>query len=77
MEARMTEYDYWKIFLRMPKKVTIGDITLMGLKRLPDVSTIFKEPGPDGYSKYCGNSKIIPYICNRWIKAGTIPPIDS
>jgi len=24
----MTEYDYWKIFPRMPKKVTIGDITL-------------------------------------------------
>ena len=23
----MTEYDYWKIFPRMPKKVTIGDIT--------------------------------------------------
>jgi len=24
----MTEYDYWKIFSRMPKKVTIGDITV-------------------------------------------------
>lgn len=24
----MTEYDYWKIFHRMPKKVTIGDITV-------------------------------------------------
>jgi hydroxymethylglutaryl-CoA lyase len=24
----MTEYDYWKIFSRMPKKVTIGDITI-------------------------------------------------
>jgi hydroxymethylglutaryl-CoA lyase len=24
----MTEYDYWKIFPRMPKKVTIGDITI-------------------------------------------------
>ena len=24
----MTEYDFWKIFPRMPKKVTIGDITL-------------------------------------------------
>ncbi|MCG8688072.1 MAG: pyruvate carboxyltransferase [Desulfobacterales bacterium] len=24
----MTEYDYWKIFPRMPKKVTIGDITV-------------------------------------------------
>jgi len=24
----MTEYDYWKIFTRMPKKVTIGDITI-------------------------------------------------
>ena len=23
-----TEYDYWKIFPRMPKKVTIGDITI-------------------------------------------------
>ena len=23
----MTEYDYWKIFPRMPRKVTIGDIT--------------------------------------------------
>jgi hydroxymethylglutaryl-CoA lyase len=25
---RMTEYDYWKIFPRMPRKVTIGDITV-------------------------------------------------
>lgn len=24
----MTEHDYWKIFQRMPKKVTIGDITV-------------------------------------------------
>jgi hydroxymethylglutaryl-CoA lyase len=24
----MTEYDYWKIFPKMPKKVTIGDITV-------------------------------------------------
>lgn len=24
----MTEYDYWKIFPRMPKKVMIGDITI-------------------------------------------------
>ncbi len=24
----MTEYDYWKMFPRMPKKVTIGDITV-------------------------------------------------
>jgi len=24
----MTEYDYWKIFPRMPNKVTIGDITI-------------------------------------------------
>ncbi len=24
----MTEYDYWKIFPRMPEKVTIGDITV-------------------------------------------------
>ncbi len=24
----MTEYDYWKLFPRMPKKVTIGDITI-------------------------------------------------
>jgi len=24
----MTEYDYWKVFPRMPKKVTIGDITV-------------------------------------------------
>jgi hydroxymethylglutaryl-CoA lyase len=24
----LTEYDYWKIFPRMPKKVTIGDITI-------------------------------------------------
>ena len=24
----MTEHDYWKIFPRMPKKVTIGDITI-------------------------------------------------
>ena len=24
----MTEYDYWKLFPRMPKKVTIGDITV-------------------------------------------------
>src|SRR3990172_2249583 len=24
----MTEYDYWKIFTRMPKKVQIGDITV-------------------------------------------------
>ena len=24
----MTEYDYWKIFPRMPKKVMIGDITV-------------------------------------------------
>ena len=23
-----TEYDLWKIFPRMPKKVTIGDITI-------------------------------------------------
>ena len=27
-EKKMTEYDYWKIFPRMPKKVTIGDITV-------------------------------------------------
>ena len=24
----MTEYDYWKIFPRMPKKINIGDITI-------------------------------------------------
>jgi hydroxymethylglutaryl-CoA lyase len=24
----MTEYDYWKVFPRMPQKVTIGDITV-------------------------------------------------
>ena len=24
----MTEYDYWKIFSRMPRRVTIGDITV-------------------------------------------------
>ena len=24
----MTEYDYWKIFPRMPRKITIGDITI-------------------------------------------------
>ncbi|MDD5533326.1 MAG: hypothetical protein PHC52_11050, partial [Syntrophales bacterium] len=24
----MTEYDLWKIFPRMPKKVTLGDITV-------------------------------------------------
>ena len=24
----MTEYDYWKIFPRMPKKVTLADITV-------------------------------------------------
>ena len=24
----MTEYDYWKIFPRMPRKVTVGDITI-------------------------------------------------
>ena len=24
----MTEYDYWKIFPRMPRKVEIGDITI-------------------------------------------------
>lgn len=24
----MTEYDYWKVFPRMPKKITIGDITV-------------------------------------------------
>ncbi len=24
----MTEYDYWKIFPRMPKKITLGDITI-------------------------------------------------
>ena len=24
----MTEYDYWKIFPKMPKKVSIGDITV-------------------------------------------------
>ncbi len=24
----MTEYDYWKVFPRMPRKVTIGDITV-------------------------------------------------
>jgi hydroxymethylglutaryl-CoA lyase len=24
----MTEYDYWKIFPRMPRKVMIGDITI-------------------------------------------------
>jgi hydroxymethylglutaryl-CoA lyase len=24
----MTEYDFWKIFLKMPRKVTIGDITI-------------------------------------------------
>ena len=23
----MNEYDFWKIFPRMPRKVTIGDIT--------------------------------------------------
>jgi hydroxymethylglutaryl-CoA lyase len=27
-EGVMTEYDYWKIFPRMPRKVTIGDITI-------------------------------------------------
>ncbi len=26
--ANVTEYDYWKIFPRMPRKVTIGDITI-------------------------------------------------
>ncbi len=26
--AKATEYDYWKISSRMPKKVTIGDITI-------------------------------------------------
>lgn len=26
--GKMTEYDYWKIFPRMPRKVTIGDITV-------------------------------------------------
>lgn len=26
--AKTTEYDYWKIFPKMPKKVTIGDITI-------------------------------------------------
>jgi len=26
--ANRTEYDYWKIFPRMPRKVTIGDITI-------------------------------------------------
>jgi hydroxymethylglutaryl-CoA lyase len=26
--AKKTEYDYWKIFPRMPRKVTIGDITI-------------------------------------------------
>ena len=26
--AKASEYDYWKIFPRMPKKVTIGDITI-------------------------------------------------
>lgn len=26
--TRMTEYDYWKVFPRMPRKVTIGDITI-------------------------------------------------
>ena len=31
----MTEYDYWKIFPRMPRKVTIGDITIRdGLQHL-------------------------------------------
>ena len=24
----MTEYDYWKIFPKMPRKVTVGDITV-------------------------------------------------
>lgn len=24
----MTEYDYWKIFPKMPRKITIGDITI-------------------------------------------------
>ena len=24
----MTEYDYWKVFPRMPKKITLGDITV-------------------------------------------------
>ena len=24
----MTEYDYWSIFPRMPRKVTVGDITV-------------------------------------------------
>ncbi len=28
MAKKTTEYDYWKIFPRMPKKVTIGDITI-------------------------------------------------
>ncbi len=28
MEEVMTEYDMWKVFPRMPKKVTIGDITV-------------------------------------------------
>lgn len=28
MEEKMTTHDYWKIFPRMPKKVTIGDITV-------------------------------------------------
>jgi hydroxymethylglutaryl-CoA lyase len=28
MYAAMTEYDYWKIFPKMPQKVTIGDITI-------------------------------------------------
>ena len=26
--TRMTEYDYWKVFPKMPRKVTIGDITI-------------------------------------------------
>ena len=26
--VKMTEYDYWKIFPRMPRKVTVGDITV-------------------------------------------------
>jgi hydroxymethylglutaryl-CoA lyase len=28
MEAVMTEYDYWQIFPRMPRRVSIGDITV-------------------------------------------------
>ncbi|MCF6248201.1 MAG: pyruvate carboxyltransferase [Desulfobacula sp.] len=40
----MTEYDYWKIFPRMPKRVTIGDITIRdGFQHLEKfISTVAK-----------------------------------